>query len=53
MQPEIDLADRMKIDAILNLIAKDEILAGQFALSLGEPAGDFACWLDNIKVVTR
>jgi hypothetical protein len=40
--------DRKKIDAIIDLIAKDDEVSEAFANALGEPVERFQKWLDDL-----
>ena len=42
--------DRSKIDAILEIIARDDELCEQFARAIGEDVDEFNKWIDTIKI---
>ena len=40
--------DKKKIDAIIDIISKNDELSEAFALVLGEPTESFQKWLDDL-----
>lgn len=44
------IEDKPRINAILNIIAKDDTLVEQFANALDEDLDDFSIWIDQIRL---
>jgi len=42
--------DKQKINAILNVIAKDDDLCEEFARAVGDDFDDFNQWIDEVKL---